>query len=217
MSRIPVYTIRTTLSGEAVLKDILLNGGSIPVNYDRLPVTEELYGDLEVEVRNRKDYLLSVDDDYIPSIFQREFEWDGAFEGEPELPMNEPLGALILIKGKCRSSLRCPMQKKFWQEWVDAGNKRSAETSSLKEDIRDRYPKEYDLSLSGAKIILPKSKGGNRDQRDKREYLVAIAQLGSFEWILDRSDGRPNAYRIDCDDNGEVTLIDPRAEIALEA
>lgn len=220
MNRIPAYTIRTTQTGEQVIPDIQLNGGSIPVNYDRLPVNEILFGNIDVQVRkiNSRDqhFLAAISLDSLPRAIPNEFMWEEATDDDDGVEQrDEDLGAIVLLKAKCRTSLRCPMSQEFWREWVEAGNKKSKETSILKDQIRDRYPKDYDITLSGAKIIVPMAKGNSRDQRDRYEYLIAIANYGSFEWILERSDGRPNAYRIECED-GIISLIDPRSEVALE-
>jgi len=224
MTRIPTYTIRTTERNESVIPDILLNGGSIPVGYGRLPIIENLFGSVEIETRGvawdrHPSFLLSLNLETLPSMFLRTFEWteEEYNEHTDEWTIvenyNEPLGAIVLLKAQCRSNLRCPMDKEYWQQWVKAGNLRSKETSILKDKIRKEFPKDYDIENTGAKIILP-NKGGKRSQRDQYEYLVALANKGSFEYVFARSDGRPNTYRVECKD-GQLYLIDPRAEVAL--
>ncbi len=103
------------------------------------------------------------------------------------------------------------MGKFFWREWVYAGSLKSDETSRLKNQLRDEFPKDFDIRNSGALRISP-----DGDQKNKSEYLVMLANNGSFEWVLGRSDGSPNTYRIEFK-SGQLNLIDPRIEAKISA
>lgn len=221
--RIRVYTIRTTTTrSESVMPDILLNGGSIQVGQNRLPIFESLFPNAEIEARSKNGrpsfFLKSFEYSSLPIAIPKRFEWSEEEYNEETLEWDvvntydNELGALILLKANCKTNLRCPMDKEYWKKWVAAGRLRSKETFVQKERLREDFPKDYDIENSGARIILVnKSK---KFQRDQYEYLVAIANGGAFEYVLARSDGRPNTYRVECKDSN-IFLIDPRAEVTL--
>lgn len=218
MTMIPVYTIRYTASGEQVVPDILLNGSNIPVNYERLPVTKQLFPGAKIVSAfhngHDKQLLTHVLVETLPKGIRTNYSWESYNEETKEYfeIVNNPIGALVLLKARCRTNLRCPMERDFWVQRVNAEKLRSKETGVLKASLQENFRKEYNLLYSGVSIVLPSLPVTN--QRDRKEYLIAMAEGSSVEYIFDRTDGKPNAYRIECT-NGEVSLIDPRAEVRL--
>jgi len=219
MNMINGFTIRTTPNGENVYSGILLNGGGIPVNHHRLPITEELFGPYETETIDRNNYeqtfLKGLNRNFLPKAFPTYLDWAEEIlhpSGQwiPDKDFHEPITAIVLLKAKCKTNLRCPMSHNYWRKWMEASSLRNDQTTILKEQLRKDYPRDYDIINSGVFMILP----DKNTSVDQREYLLLMANKGSVEWVFGRSDGRPNTYRIECN-NGEIHLIDPRREMSM--
>lgn len=217
---IQAYTIRTSKQGEIVTPDIILNGGSVMLGGDRFPITENLFGAISTQTRIRDDrqetILTGIPLLQLPAVYSSyaNMDWTESLEDNDGYPsgekdFHEPLCALVLLKARCRTNLRVPMGRFFWREWVYAGSLKSDETSKLKNQLRDEFPKDFDIRNSGALKIAP-----DGDQKNRSEYLVMLANNGSFEWVLGRSDGTPNTYRVEFK-NGQLNLIDPRIEAKI--
>lgn len=215
MSAINPFTIRTTPdTGETVFTNILLNGGSIPVNDHRLPITSNLFGTFGTLSVNGQTFLTRLERGQLPKTFPSVLDWeeevfiDGRWEIEKAF--REPIVAMVLLKARCKTNVRCPLPRDYWRAWVKAGDLRSDETAIVKNELRAQYPRNFDIRDSGCYVILP-----DVDPiYSRKEYLILMANKGSFEWVFDRTDGRPNTYRVECND-GEISLIDPRREITI--
>lgn len=217
------FTIRTTPNGENVYSSILLNGGGIPVNQHRLPITEDLFGPYESEIINRngfdQTFLKDLKRNFLPKAFPIFLDWVEEIlhpNGQwiPDKNYHEPITTMVLLKAKCKTNLRCPMSYNYWRKWMEAGNMRNDQTTILKEQLREEYPRDYDISNSGAFMVLPDKDSNDRLLKDQRDYLILMANNSSVEWVFDRTDGRPNTYRVECKD-GDILLIDPRREITM--
>lgn len=213
-NRILAFTVRTTISGEEVTPDIILNGGSILINKDRFPVTPKIFGNIEIANRERsgktETILTSIPRLELPAMYST-YSFMDWYDRELDLEYHEELVAIVLLKARCKTNLRCPMSSNYWNQWTEAGSFRDDRTSAIKKQLKTDFPRNFDIRDSGAFKIYPDTATIN-----KYEYLVGIANNGSFEWVLDRRDGSPNTYRIEFTD-GDLKVIDPRAEARILA
>ncbi len=165
MTLINGFTIRTTPEGESVYSNILLNGGSIHVNQHRLPITEDLFGSFwkqEITDRNgiKQTFLAGLERNFLPKIFPAYLDWAEevlAPNGEwvPDKDYHEPVVALVLLKAKCKTNLRCPMSHNYWRKWVEAGSLRSDQTTIVKDQLRKDYPRDYNFCMEKDQYNFP--------------------------------------------------------------
>ncbi len=109
-----------------------------------------------------------------------------------------------LNKNRLRTNVRCPMPKAYWRE-IGLIERSREDVRTKKEDLKKTYAFEFNILNSGAKVVLP-------FESDSSSYLIALSKGGSFEWVLSRKSKYPNCYRITANEDGTVTLVDPRKE-----
>lgn len=202
--------------GESLYEHIVFDGtffnvGDVPFNVTMLGKIEE--GVVGLKYKGERKMLKSFDledKNCRQGIIPKTLTWNGK---------TSPVVSLVFLNGpkakhmegenknRLRTNVRCPLPIEYWKE-IGIIERSGENIRGKKETLKREFSIDYDLGLSGARIILPEE----QDSQNSISYLIAMAAGSSFEWILSRKSKYPNTYRIDALSDGSVKVTDPRKE-----
>jgi len=220
------YSLISTRKGELLFNHIVFdktarNGGGFSVGKEFFAVNGEALADMKtktVKVRDKGDRQALMSFDLQKSkqrIIEQVHNWDG---GQYE---DSPYIGLLFVQGPKREYLRDPRRtgvsvrgpkgRDFWNAWSAAEKLGDREiTANKKRDLREQYPDNPNVEDYGCRVILPSDWGESEKRTMYSSYLIAFTANASIELIYARQGRLPNAYVIECSNEGILTRINPR-------
>lgn len=231
------YSIISGKNGERLFDHIVFDkfakgGGGFSIGKDFFSCSPSALSDMEIKTVKihkhsqlvSRQGLISFDLEKSP---MRLFEKTHNFDGDPKFD-DLPYISLVFIQGpkqrilnrfnKMRTgvSLRCPQPKEYWKAWVAierSGDKENIKNS--KQGLKTKYPANTYIEDMGARVVLPSAYHDTNDNKiNFSTYLVAMTSGSSFEAVYARQGRLPNTYRVECGENGEISLLNPREEVS---
>lgn len=220
------YSLISTRKGEILFNHIVYDkaargGGGLNVGKEFFAVNGEALSNMvtktvEVKGKGERQALISFDlQKSKQRIIEQVHNWDGgSYEDSPYV-------ALLFVQGPRREYLRDPRRtgvsvrgpkgKAFWSAWSAAEKLGDRDvTSNTKRELREKYPDNPNVEDFGCRVILPSDWGESEKRTMYSSYLIAFTTNASIELIYARQGRLPNAYVIECSEQGVLTRINPR-------
>jgi hypothetical protein len=221
------YSLISTQKGELLFNHIVFDRnarscGGFNVGKDFFAVNPSSLSDMvtkTVVIRDgsKRQALMEFDLEKSPQrIIEKSHNWDGHHEDDPYLSVlfvQGPKKEHLQNPRRTGVSVRGPKGRVFWAAWSAAERLGDKErTADLKAALRGEHPDNPNVEDYGCRVVLPSDWGESEKKTNYSSYLITFTANAAIELIYARQGKLPNAYIIECDENGELKKINPRKE-----